>query len=90
MAIKFPSQRNKLTPPELAREWGIAPEKVIGWIRSGELAAIDAAARLGGKRPRYLIDREEIARFEARRATRPTPRAKRLRRQVASTETFGF
>src|SRR5437660_5835359 len=41
----------KLTPPEVAKMWGITPEKVIAFIRSGELRAINVATRLGG-RPR--------------------------------------
>jgi len=48
--------RDKLTPPEVARRWGVAPETVISWIRSGELKAIDVSARPGIGRPRYRID----------------------------------
>jgi len=59
--------RSKITPPELAARWGIDPAKVLTWIRSGELRAIDASTRLGG-RPRFLIDEADILVFENRRA----------------------
>lgn len=37
-----PGVRTKLSPPELAKRWGIDPAKVIAWIHSGELRAINA------------------------------------------------
>ena len=69
----------KLTPPEVAKMWGITPEKVIAFIRSGELRAINVATRLGG-RPRFLIDVSDLAAFEARRAV--VPQTKPVRRRV--------
>ena len=68
--------RSKLTPPQLAEKWGISPEKVLGWIRSGELRAVNAASRRDG-RPRFLIDVDDIAAFEERRAVHSTPRVAR-------------
>jgi len=74
--------RTKFTPPELAQRWGIDRSKIIAWIRSGELRAIDAATRPGG-RPRYLIDQHDVFVFEAAREVIPacpTARARRARR----------
>ncbi len=75
------SERTKLTPPQLAKRWGISPEKVIAWIKRGELAAIDVSATRGG-RPRYRIDETDIADFEQSRRVvtelpRPSPRKPR-------------
>lgn len=64
------AERQKLTPPQLARLWGVDPNKIIGFIKRGELRAMNAAANLGG-RARYLIDVADIAEFEARRAVVP-------------------
>lgn len=64
--------RTKITPPELAARWGIDPAKVLTWIRSGELRAIDASTRQGG-RPRFLIDEKDIELFELRRAVGGPP-----------------
>lgn len=88
MAAKNPTSRCKLTPPEVARRWGIAADKVIGWIRSGELQAIDASARRGG-RPRYLIDVGDLKVFEqARRVQPPAHVAPRRRRRDENVIKF--
>ncbi len=79
--------RTKVTPSILARRWGVDPHKIITWIRNGELRAIDASTRQGGK-PRFLIDEADIAIFEARRTTAPTPRATRRRSKSGWTFTY--
>lgn len=61
------SKRKKITPPIYAAECGISTEKVISFIQSGQLRAVNFATKPSG-RPRYLIDRADIERFEASRA----------------------
>ena len=51
--MKATRQRTKSTPPQLAAEWGIDTHKIIGWIRSGELRAINVATTRTG-RPEVL------------------------------------
>lgn len=81
-------ERKKITPPMLAREWGVTVDKIIGFIRSGELVAIDASARRN-QRPRYLIDRADIEDFERRRAVVPKPEpAPRRKRSAAGVKEF--
>ncbi len=82
-----PAVRTKLSPPELAKRWGIDPAKIIAWIHSGELRAINASTRRDG-RPRYLIDVADIAAFEATRDASPTPRPIRRRRQRVEVDFF--
>lgn len=65
------TERSKLTPPQLAKRWGVSDEKVLNLIRDGELRAINVSS--GTQRARYLIDEVDIADFEKRRATRPLP-----------------
>jgi excisionase family DNA binding protein len=77
----------KLTPPEIARRCRISPDKVLTWIRSGELRAINVATRPGG-RPRYLIDEKDLADFEARRAVVSSPTTKPRRRQTKNVIAF--
>ena len=80
--------RTKITPPELARRWGIDTLKVLRWIRTGELRAIDAGTRRGQKKPRFLIDMADLAAFEAARSvTPPTPR---MRRRKADPSVIQF
>lgn len=75
--------RTKITPPQLARQWGVSPETIIAWIRSGELRAVNAAVRVGG-RPRYLIDQADVVIFEARRAVVAPTKSPRRRPRIAT------
>ena len=81
------STRRKLTPPQLARLWGVDHAKILTWIRSGELRAIDGCTARGCK-PRYLIDVADIAAFEAARSTVPAPKPVRRRRQSANVTRY--
>ena len=74
------SVRRKLTPPEVAKLWGISLTTIMTWIRNGELRAINVARHLGG-RPRYRIDVEDLKSFENRRAVLPPPPVQRRRRR---------
>lgn len=74
-----PHKKTKTTPPQLARRWGISNDKVLAWIRSGELRAMDAGIRPGLGRPRYLIDEADIEKFELKRSNRPEPPKPRRR-----------
>lgn len=83
------TERRKITPPELAARWGIAPEKVIVWIKSGELRAIDASLFRGGAKPRYLIDETDIEAFEtARQVAPPLPTSRRRRNTTDIVRNF--
>ena len=57
------SIKRKYTPPEIAKLWGVSADKILSWIRAGELRAIDASTNQGG-RPRYLVDMEDLASIE--------------------------
>lgn len=71
-----------LTPPEVAARFGCKPETVIGWIRSGELAAINLARR-GSLRPRYRVSPEALELFERARSVIPrTPRTPKPSRKL--------
>lgn len=71
-------ERRKLRPAQIARAWGIAERKVIGWIRAGELPAINVGNGKTG-RPRFLIDKADLEAFEKRRAVVPTEQRRKLR-----------
>lgn len=82
--------RRKITPPQFAQRYGIAPEKVLHWIGTGELQAINVATR-PDQRPRYLIDEAAIEEFERARAVvppAPSPRKPRRRSAAAVREYF--
>jgi hypothetical protein len=85
-----PTARTKFTPPEVAARWGITADKVLAWIRSGELRAINAATSTSGVRPRWLIDLADLEAFEKRRAACPVQPAARRRRRPPSEENTYF
>jgi Uma2 family endonuclease len=62
--------KTKLTPPELAKQWGVDVAKILHWVKSGELKAINIATDRNG-RARYAIDVADIAIFEASRSVQP-------------------
>ena len=74
-----------MTPPRLARRWGVAPEKILQLIHSGQLRAVNLAVDPKG-RPRWRIHLSEIERFEESRSSRPPlPKQPRRRRRESST-----
>ena len=62
--------RRKLSVPMVARMLGVAEHKILYWIHSGELKATNLARTVHG-RPRYAIDRDDIADFERARQVVP-------------------
>lgn len=80
-----------MTPPALAKRWGVGADKVLAFIKSGELRAVNLATKQRG-RPRWHIPDEAIEAFELRRAahatTQPAPRAQRRRNIETVTQYF--
>lgn len=70
-----------LTPPEVARLWRIRHGKVLTWIRSGELRAINVTTKPDG-RPKYRIDPDDLKAFADRRVAVTSPRIPRRRKRV--------
>jgi len=61
-----------ITPTELAAMWRVCVDKVLAFIKSGELQAFNVASRKS-KRPRYLITKQAIEDFEKSRRARSIP-----------------
>ena len=77
-------RKRSKSPPEYAKEHGVDPSKVLAWIRSGELRAINLATSTTG-RPRYRILLEAIVEFEERRSARqPVKPVRRKRKKQES------
>ena len=66
----MPDPARYQTPPEIAAKYGCKPETVIGWIRSGELKALNLARR-GSMKPRYRVAPEALEAFELARSVVP-------------------
>ena len=53
----LPNEKSEsLTPPQVAKRLGVNPDKVLHWIRKGELHAVNVTVKPGG-RPKYRIAR---------------------------------
>ncbi|MBL8855574.1 MAG: helix-turn-helix domain-containing protein [Planctomycetaceae bacterium] len=57
-----------LTPPKCAKILGVDDWKVLGWINSGELPAVDLSG--GSSRPRWKIKPSDFEAFLATKSNR--------------------
>ncbi len=76
-----------LTVQDVARRYRVSPDKVRGWIRRGELRAINTATVLCGK-PRWVIPPESLVEFECRRVGGPEPKPPRRRARRVLTDYY--
>lgn len=56
-----------LTVQDVKKRYAVSEQTVIGWIKSGELKAVNVGRKLGNKKPRWRISEEAIKAFEASR-----------------------
>jgi excisionase family DNA binding protein len=78
-----------LSVRDLCERYGVSEHTVLGWIRSGELRAINVGRRLGAKKPRWRITPEALEAFEILRTqTSPPPRARRRNRPADVIEFY--
>jgi hypothetical protein len=72
---------------EIAQQLAIKPERVIAWIRAGQLRAVNVGDGL--VKPRFRIAPADLENFLAARAVQPPVRpARRQRADPAITEYF--
>ena len=76
-----------LSVKDICDRYGIGEHTVLGWIRNGELKAIDVSRHRGGK-PRWRISAEALAAFEQLRT--PTPPLPKTRRAKRSADVIEF
>lgn len=77
--------KRKFTPAEVASMFGVDPDKIIAFIRAGELKAMNCASPGRNLRPRYLIDADDLADFELSRMVRTAPHRVRQQRRPRDT-----
>jgi excisionase family DNA binding protein len=71
-----------ITVKEASERYGVEEHTVLGWIRSGELRALNVGRTLGKKKPRWRITAEALAAFELLRTPTPPPPRTRRRKQT--------
>ena len=70
------------TVKDICVRYSVTVHTVLGWIRSGELRALNVGRVPGAKKPRWRITQEALDAFEsARTPTPPAPKAQRRKRQ---------
>ena len=89
MHAKAADDQPWLSPPKVAELIGVSHAKVLHWIDSGELRAVNVASNQGG-RPRFKISRADLESFLARRSTtaEPTPRRQRVGQEQGVIEFY--
>jgi hypothetical protein len=75
------------TVRDLARRYRVSEDKVRGWIKRGELVAINTSAAACGK-PRFVVLPDALERFERGRAAAEPPRPRRRRRPSVVVDYF--
>ncbi|MHC4405429.1 MAG: helix-turn-helix domain-containing protein [Planctomycetota bacterium] len=75
------------TVRDLCDRYGVGEHTILGWIRSGELQAIDVSRNRGGK-PRWRITKEALEAFELVRTHSPPPPRTRRRKQPPEIVEF--
>ena len=77
------SKDDWLTPPQVAKMIGVKPDKILYWIHTGQLPAVNVAKKEGG-RPQYAVTATGLDVFTTRRSTRPPVKVKRARPQSSA------
>jgi transposase len=73
---------------DICERYAVGEHTVLGWIKRGDISAIDVSRRLGGK-PRWRITAEALAAFEQLRTpSPPPPPVKRNRRRADVVEFY--
>jgi len=68
-----------LTPPAIARQLGVTNDKVLSWIRSGRLKAVNLS---DGDRPRWKISPADLQVFLDTRSNQVSTKPPRTRREI--------
>lgn len=77
------------TVADVGKRYGVGTGTVLGWIRAGELAAVNVGRSARSMKPRWRITHAALAAFEAARtATTPTPRVARRAKTVGEVVRF--
>lgn len=79
--------RDGFSVADLCARWRVGPDKVLMWIRRGELVAVNVANHTSG-RAQYRVTPEEVAKFEARRTTAPAAKPIRRKRRPDAIDYF--
>jgi excisionase family DNA binding protein len=75
-----------MTPRQVAAYLRVGRDRVLNWLRKGELGAVNLAAP--GDRPRFVVLPHHLAEFERWHAAAAPPKPARRRRRPAGYVDF--
>lgn len=81
--------RKYLTPRQVALAFGVRLEKVLAWIHSGELPALNLASETS-KRPLWKVRPQDMDAFEERRLLNSRPKQEAPKRARKSALPKGI
>jgi hypothetical protein len=73
---------------DVAERYCVCDHTVLGWIKRGELRAINVGRHLNARKPRWRITEQALQEFERLRT--PTPPMPRLSRRKRPAEVVEF
>lgn len=73
---------------DLQKRYACSEHKILEWINSGELRAINCVVRVG-KKPRWRITAEAVAEFEEARTNKKVQVDRKKQRRQRSKEGIG-
>jgi excisionase family DNA binding protein len=76
------------TVQDVCDRYGVTVHTVLGWIRSGELRAVNVGRQQRARKPRWRISEEALVAFEQVRATSPPVPKPRRRKRPADVIEF--
>jgi excisionase family DNA binding protein len=76
-----------LTTADAAKLLRVSEDKIRGWIRTGELAAVNTAGPRSGK-PRFVILPHAIEQFLVARSATPPPQPPRRKKRTKEVDYF--
>ena len=79
-----------LTVSEMCERYAVNEHTVLGWIRSGELKAVNVGRHPGLKKPRWRITPEALTTFEQLRTPTATPPVTRRRKKADTSEVVFY
>jgi len=80
--------RRYVTPRDIAADLGCNLSKVLAWIKSGQLRAINIAVRADSRKPRWRIAALDLEAFLIARTVQPPVPPVRRRRQPEEITQF--
>ena len=78
------------TPPEIAKMLHLSHEKVLTWIRLGELKSRNLRTARHGQRPRYVVLHTDLMAFLDDRLVRQEPHRCKTRRRANKQEEAAY